>query len=78
LARASRIFFLLAANLRATFYPDAAPVHRKGADPLSSNGIGSAMASGFYAAQAIADTLAGRRRQGAWYCLEVMAGAAPL
>jgi flavin-dependent dehydrogenase len=29
-------------------------------DPLSSNGIGSAMGSGFYAAQAIADTLAGQ------------------
>ena len=28
-------------------------------DPLSSNGIGSGMGSGFYAAQAIADTLAG-------------------
>jgi flavin-dependent dehydrogenase len=28
-------------------------------DPLSSNGIGSAMGSGFYAAQAIADSLAG-------------------
>jgi flavin-dependent dehydrogenase len=81
-------------------------------DPLSSNGIGSAMGSGFYAAQAIADTLAGRadasvaylgllqsaygacldlqryhyaqegrwpespfwrRRQGARYCLEVLA-----
>jgi flavin-dependent dehydrogenase len=28
-------------------------------DPLSSHGIGSAMGSGFYAAQAIADTLAG-------------------
>ena len=29
-------------------------------DPLSSYGIGSAMGSGFYAGQAIADSLAGR------------------
>ena len=43
-------------------------------DPLSSNGIGSAMGSGFYAAQAIADTLAGHQEAQAAY-LDLMQGA---
>lgn len=40
-------------------------------DPLSSHGIGSAMGSGFYAGNAIADLLAGKPEAGAAY-LDVM------
>jgi flavin-dependent dehydrogenase len=41
-------------------------------DPLSSNGIGSAMGSGFYAAQAIADTLAGHGEEARVAYLDLM------
>ena len=43
-------------------------------DPLSSHGIGSAMGSGFYGGQAIADLLAGRD-EARWAYLEVMQNA---
>jgi flavin-dependent dehydrogenase len=41
-------------------------------DPLSSNGIGSAMGSGFYAANAIADTLAGQGEAACFAYLDLM------
>lgn len=43
-------------------------------DPLSSHGIGSAMGSGFYGGQAIADLLAGRE-EARWAYLDVMRNA---
>jgi len=43
-------------------------------DPLSSHGIGSAMGSGFYGGQSIADLLAGRE-EARWAYLEVMQNA---
>ena len=43
-------------------------------DPLSSHGIGSAMGSGFYGGQAIADLLAGRE-EARWAYLDVMQNA---
>jgi flavin-dependent dehydrogenase len=43
-------------------------------DPLSSHGIGSAMGSGFYGGQAIADLLAGRE-EARWAYLDLMQNA---